>query len=135
MLTAAAVGLAAYGTYSAGLGVVALFGGVSLDWWAAASLILFGLVLLVSAPLVRVRFPGSVALAAGALLALQALALHNDFHFYGRIVPPFQAARGVYAALLVLLAAAGRGVPDTLPDEDARPEGGHSSAGPPLPRS
>ena len=119
MLSAAAVGLAGYGLYSAGLGIAALLGGVSLDWWAGAGLVLFGLLLVVSAPFVRVRFPGGLALATGSLLALQALSLHNDFHFYGRIVPAFQAARGTFGALLVVLALAGR----AEPDPPLRPQG------------
>jgi len=132
MLTVAAFGLAGYGIYSAGLGLAALAGAVPLDWWAGAALIGFGLLLVLSAPFVRVRFPGSLALAIGAMLALQALSLHNDYHFYGRIVPAFQAARGVFAGLLVLLVVVSQALPDPLPDE-APPRGGAAGLGDPDP--
>lgn len=105
MLTVAALGLAGYGLYSAGLGLVVLLAGpYRLEWWAGFALLGFGLLLTLSAPLVRVRFPGSLALAIGAMLGLQAFSLHNDMHFYGRIVVLFQLARGGFAALVAVLA-------------------------------
>src|ERR1035437_9470513 len=82
MLTAATLGLAAYGVYSASLGAVDFFRSPGLDWWADVALIVLGLLLLLAAAFVRVRLPGGLALALGALLALQALSLHNDMHFY-----------------------------------------------------
>jgi len=97
----------AYGLYSAGLGLAGLLGAVRLEVWANLGLIGFGLLLMLSAAFVRVRLPGGLALALSALLALQALALHNDLHFFGRVVPLFQIARGTSAAVLVALAVLG----------------------------
>lgn len=107
MLTAATLGLAAYGVYSAGLGVVDLFRSPGLDWWADLALVVFGLVLLLSSALVRVRMPGGLALALGAMFALQALSLHNDVHFYGAILVAPQVARGVLGVALAAAAYLG----------------------------
>jgi hypothetical protein len=107
MLTAGALGMLGYGLYSAGLGLAGLLGLVVLDVWADLVLVLLGLLLALSAALVRVRFPGGLALALSAMLSLQALALHNDLHFYGRIVPLLQALRGAYVVLLLVLAYVG----------------------------
>jgi hypothetical protein len=104
MLTAATLGLAAYGVYSAGFGAVDLFRSPGLDWWADVALIGLGLVLLIASAFVRVRLPGGLALALGALLALQALSLHNDMHFYGAILVAPQVVRGVAAGALAGLA-------------------------------
>jgi hypothetical protein len=104
MLTAATLGLAAYGVYSAGLGVVDLFRQPGLDWWADLALVALGLLLLLSSAFVRVRMPGGLALAMGALLALQALSLHNDMHFYGKVLVAPQVARGIMAGTLAGLA-------------------------------
>jgi len=100
MLTAATLGLAAYGVYSAGFGAVDLFRPSGLDWWADLALIAFGLLLLLSSAFVRVRMPGGLALALSALLALQALSLHNDMHFYGDILVAPQIIRAVIGAVL-----------------------------------
>ena len=104
MLTAATLGLAAYGVYSAGLGAVDLFRPSGLDWWADLALIAFGLLLLLSSAFVRVRMPGGLALALSALLALQALSLHNDMHFYGDILVAPQIIRAVIGVALAGLA-------------------------------
>jgi hypothetical protein len=104
MLTAATLGMAIYGVYSCGLGVAGLFGVVSLDWWANLALIVLGLLLLLSGAFVRVRMPGGLALAMGALLALQALALHNDVHFYGAVLVLPQVGRGIVAGALAGMA-------------------------------
>lgn len=104
MLTAATLGLAAYGVYSAGFGAVDLFRPSGLDWWADLALIAFGLLLLLSSAFVRVRMPGGLALALSALLALQALSLHNDMHFYGDILVAPQIIRAVIGAALAGLA-------------------------------
>jgi hypothetical protein len=115
MLTAATLGLAAYGVYSAGLGVVDFFRSPGLDWWADLALVAFGLLLLLSSAFVRVRMPGGLALAMGAMLALQALSLHNDMHFYGAILVAPQVARGLMAGGLAALAFFGaRGQEDKL---------------------
>ena len=107
MLTAATLGLASYGVYSAGLGVVDLFRSPGLDWWADVALVALGLLLLLSSAFVRVRMPGGLALALSAMLGLQALSLHNDFHFYGNILAAPQVARGLTAAGLAALAYLG----------------------------
>ncbi len=107
MLSVAVLGMAVYGVYSAGLGVVDLFGVYGLDWWADAALVLLGLVLVLGSALARLLIPGAFALVAGALLALQALSFHNDVHFYGRVLVFGQVVRGIIAAGLVLLAYAG----------------------------
>jgi hypothetical protein len=107
MLTAATLGLAAYGVYSAGLGVFDMLRPVGLDWWADLALFGFGLLLLLSSALVRVRMPGGLALAVGAMLALHALSLHNDLHFYGDILLGPQLTRGAIAASLAALAYVG----------------------------
>jgi len=103
MLTAATLGLAAYGVYSCGLGAVDFFRTPGLDWWADLALIVFGMLLLLSSAFVRVRMPGGLALAVGALLALQALSLHNDLHFYGSILVAPQVVRGLVGATLAAL--------------------------------
>jgi hypothetical protein len=107
MLSVAVLGLAVYGVYSAGLGLVDFFGVYGLDWWADAALLALGLVLVLGAAFVRLLIPGAFALAAGALLGLQALSLHNDAHFYGRVLVFPQVVRGVMAAGLLLLAYTG----------------------------
>ncbi len=107
MLSVAVLGMAVYGAYSAGLGLVDFFGVYGLDWWADLALVALGLVLVLSAAFVRVLIPGGLALAAGALLALQALSFHNDVHFYGRLLILPQVVRGVIAAALLVLAYAG----------------------------
>ncbi len=107
MLTAATLGLSAYGVYSVGLGAVDAFRSPGLDWWADAALVVLGLLLLMAAVLVRLRIPGGFALALSGLSALQALALHNDMHFYGDIPVTPQVVRGVIAAGLAALAYAG----------------------------
>lgn len=112
MLTAATLGMLAYGLYSAGLGLAGLLGFVALEVWANLGLIVSGLLLALAAAFVRVRLPGGLALALSAMLGLQALALHNDLHFYGATTVPPQALRGACAALLLVLAYAGGRRPD-----------------------
>ena len=107
MLSLASLGMAVYGLYSAGLGVADLFGVVGLDWWADLTLVGLGLLLMLASAFVRVLMPGGLALAASAVLGLQALSLHNDFHFYGAILVAPQVARGVLGAGLLALAFAG----------------------------
>jgi len=104
LLTAATLGLAVYGVYSVGLGAVDAFRSPGLDWWADAALAVFGLLLLTASVLVRLRIPGGLALAISALAALQALALHNDMHFYGDILVTPQVVRGGVGSGLAALA-------------------------------
>ena len=107
MLTGAAIGMAGYGVYAAVEALIDLFGGHRLEVLADVASILFGLLLILAAAFVRVLLPGGLALAIGALLALQSLAIHNAFHLYGVVTPAPQIARGVFAALLILLAHVG----------------------------
>jgi hypothetical protein len=107
MLSLATLGMAAYGAYSTVAGVIDLLATRQLEIWADVLLILFGVVLVVAAAFVRVLMPGGLALAMGALLGLQALALHNAAHLYQDIAIVPQVARGVFAAILVLLAYVG----------------------------
>ncbi len=107
MLTAAALGMVIYGIYSAGFGLVDLLGGGQLEGWADAALTIFGVMLAFAAVLVRVLVPGGLALAIGALLALQALGIHTAAHVTGEVALPPQMLRGVFAALLVLTAYVG----------------------------
>jgi hypothetical protein len=55
---------------------------------------------------VRVRLPGGLAFAIGALLGLQALAVHNAVHLDAGLAP--QVGRAVLAAVLVALASVPR---------------------------
>jgi hypothetical protein len=107
MLTLATLGMVGYGLWSAAAGaadlVVRRVIGVPTD----LGLIVLGVVLVVAAALVRVRMPGGVALALGALLGLQALALHAAARVHGEVTLAPQIGRGVFAALLVALAVVG----------------------------
>src|SRR5262245_41638193 len=110
MLTTATLGMFVYGTYSALWAVVDLVREPRLEWWADAGIIAFGLLLILSAAFVRVRLPGGLVLAIGALLGLQALAVHSGAHF--AIGLASQIMRGTLAASLVALAYAGSGKVD-----------------------
>ena len=109
MLTVATLGIFAYGAYSAAWAVVDVIGGARLEMWAELGLILFGLLLALSAAFVRVRLPGGLAFAVGAMLGLQALAVHNAVHLETGLSP--QIGRAILSATLVALAAAS-GRPD-----------------------
>lgn len=102
MLTLATLGMFGYGTYSIAWAAFDLVRGPQLELWAEAGLVAFGLLLVVSAALVRVRIPGGLAAAIGAMLGLQALAVHDAVHLGGGIAP--QIARAGFAAALVILA-------------------------------
>jgi hypothetical protein len=107
MLTAASLGMLAYGLWSAGAAFVDLVMLRRLELLADLGALLFGLLLALAAPLVRVRMPGGLALAVGALLGLQALGLHEAQHRYGEIAVLPQITRGLFALFLVLLARRG----------------------------
>ena len=102
MLTAAALGMFSYGLYSAGWAVVDLFRGARLELWAELGLIVFGGLLALAAAFVRVRLPGGLAFAIGAMLGLQALAVHAAAHLGGGIEA--QLARASIAIVLVAMA-------------------------------
>lgn len=99
VLTLAALGMFGYGVYSALWAVVDVISGARLEWWADVLLVLFGLLLVVAAAFVRVRMPGGLAVAIGAMLALQALAVHTAAHLDSGLVP--QVGRAVLAFFLV----------------------------------
>jgi len=107
MLPLATLGMALYALWSAAGAAADLVGARVFEFWADAATFLFGLVLLLAAALVRVRLPGGLALAIGALLGLQALALHRAAHLDGVVRLTPQLARGAFAAALVLLAYLG----------------------------
>ena len=113
MLTLAALGMAGYGTYSVVWAVVDLVRGARLELWAELALVLFGLLLMLSAAFVRVTLPGGLAFALGALLGLQALAIHNAAHLSGQVLLAPQLARGAFAGMLLLMAWAGARQPHT----------------------
>jgi hypothetical protein len=103
MLTAAALGMFSYGMYSIGWAVVDLARGARLELWAELGLIFFGALLALAAAFVRVRLPGGVAFAIGAMLGLQALAVHDAVHLGTGLAP--QIARGAIAVALVTIAS------------------------------
>lgn len=111
MLTAAALGMLIYGVYSAGFGVMDLVVWKMLEAWADVALLLFGALLAFAAALVRALVPGGLALAIGAMLALQALGIHTAAHVTGEAALPPQILRGVFAGVLVVLAHAGGRLP------------------------
>lgn len=106
MLTTATLGMLVYGVYSAVRAVVDLFRATPLEWWADVTQVLFGLLLMLSAAFVRVRVPGGLPLALGAMLALQALAVHSSAHLGSGLGP--QIGRAVLAVGLMTMAATGR---------------------------
>ncbi|HEY1910586.1 MAG TPA: hypothetical protein VGG73_06685 [Vicinamibacterales bacterium] len=105
MLTLSTLGMCAYGAYSIGWAILDLVRGARLEWWAECGLIGFGTLLMVAAAFVRVRLPGGLAFALGAVLGLQALAVHDAAHLGTGLTA--QIARGVVAMLLVLLGYTG----------------------------
>jgi hypothetical protein len=102
VLTMASLGMLAYGIYSAGWAAADLMRGARLELWAELGLIVFGALLAPAAAFVRVRLPGGLAFAIGAMLGLQALAVHDAVHLGGGIAP--QVVRGSIAIVLVALA-------------------------------
>jgi hypothetical protein len=102
VLTAATLGMFVYGVYSTGWAVLDLMRGARLELWAELGLMVFGLLLSLSAAFVRVRLPGGLASAIGAMLGLQALAVHDAVHLAGGITP--QIVRAVIAVVLILMA-------------------------------
>jgi hypothetical protein len=101
VLTIASLGMFAYGIYSVGWAAADLIRGAHLELWAELGLIAFGALLMLAAAFVRVRLPGGLAFAIGAMLGLQALAVHDAVHLGGGI------ASQVVRALMVLGLIAG----------------------------
>jgi hypothetical protein len=105
VLTLATLGMFAYGTYSAVWAVFDLIYGPQLELWAELAMVLFGLLLVLAAAFVRAQVPGGLAMAIGAMLALQALAVYTAAHLDSGLAP--QVGRAVLALCLVAGAAAG----------------------------
>ena len=95
--------MATYGVYAAIAAVVELLGESRLEIWVDLLEIGFGALLVLSAAFVRVMIPGGLWLAVGAMLGLQALALHDAAHLHGAIALAPQVARAAFAALLVIV--------------------------------
>ena len=102
LLTLASLGMFSYGLYSIGWAAADLIRGARLELWAELGLVAFGALLALAAAFVRVRLPGGLAFAIGAMLGLQALAVHNAVHLGGGV--PDQIVRGSIALVLVALA-------------------------------
>ena len=102
MLTIASLGMFVYGSYSVGWAVIDLVRGARLELWAELGLMAFGALLALAAAFVRVRLPGGLAFAIGAMLGLQALAVHDAVHLGGGVAP--QIVRGSIAMVLVAMA-------------------------------
>jgi hypothetical protein len=107
VLTISALGMVLYGVYSVGWAVADLVRGARLELWAELGLMFFGVLLVLAAAFVRVRLPGGLAFAIGAMLGLQALAVHSAAHLATGIAP--QIVRGAIALVLVATA-----LPDNL---------------------
>lgn len=105
VLTVATLGMFGYGTYSVVWALNELIQGARLELWAELAIIVFGLLLILAAAFVRVRMPGGLAVAIGAMLGLQALAVHTAAHLDSGITE--QVARGIIAFFLVGCAVAG----------------------------
>jgi hypothetical protein len=102
VLTIASLGMLSYGIYSVGWAVADLVRGAHLELWAELGLMAFGGLLALAAAFVRVRLPGGLAFAIGAMLGLQALAVHDAVHLGGGVAP--QIVRASIAVVLVALA-------------------------------
>ena len=110
MLRVAALGMFLYGLHDVVVGAADLIGAGTLEWWANVWRMLAGAVLMFAAVLVRVSMPGGLALAVAALLGLQSISLHNDPHFYGRLLLVPQLIRAIFSITLVALAYFGWGM-------------------------
>ena len=102
LLTLASLGMFVYGVYSVGWAAADLIRGARLELWAELGLVAFGALLALAAAFVRVRLPGGLAFAIGAMLGLQALAVHDAVHLGSGV--PDQIVRGSIALVLIALA-------------------------------
>ncbi len=107
MLTAATVGMAAYGLYDSAMALAGVFGMARLEVWAHALQFALGLLLMLAAPFVRVNVPGGLPLATGAILGLQALALHAVSHLQPDSIFAYQITRAAVGGALLLLGLLG----------------------------
>src|SRR3954454_12743527 len=117
MLSAAALGMFLYGSYSAGWAAVDLVRGARLELWAEAGIVGFGVLLILAAAFVRVRLPGGIAFAIGAMLGLQALAVHDAVHLGGGVGS--QLTRASIAVALVAMALSDARPSQALPARDS----------------
>ena len=117
MLTVATLGMAAYGLYSLGSGLLDLLWTSELAVLPNLSAIFLGAMLILAGVFTRVGLPGSLALALAALFGLQSLALHNALHLYGLVAPEPQIARAVLGIALVTLAYLGEKNEEALNSE------------------
>lgn len=106
MLTIATLGMAGYGLYSLGSGLLDLSWTSRLALLANLSAIFLGAMLVLAGLFIRVGLPGSLALALAALFGLQSLALHNAAHLSTARSPQShtQVARALLGVTLVALA-------------------------------
>ena len=103
MLTIAALGMFVYGVFSIAWERSSTCSAVrSSSSGAELGLMLFGALLVLAAAFVRVRLPGGLAFAIGAMLGLQALAVHDAAHLGTGIAP--EIVRGTIALVLVATA-------------------------------
>jgi len=116
LLTLATLGMVGYGLWAAAGAAADLVGPRVLEFWANLAAFVFGLILLLAAALVRVRMPGGLALAIGALLGLQALALHAATHYAGANTLTWHLTRAAFAGTLVLLGFLGNRRPRRRPE-------------------
>ena len=107
MLTVATLGMAAYGLYSLGSGLLDLLWASELALLPNLSAIFLGAMLIFAGVFTRVGLPGSLALVLAALFGLQSLALHNAVRLYDQVAPEPQVARALLGAALVALAYIG----------------------------
>src|SRR4249919_3501530 len=115
VLTIASLGMFLYGIYSIGWAVADLLRGPHLELWAELGLMAFGALLALAAAFVRVRLPGGLAFAIGAMLGLQALAVHDAVHLGGGVAPQI-----VRAAIAIVLVALGLSEPRPSPARRGR---------------
>ena len=120
VLTIASLGMFSYAIYSVGWAVADLIRGPRLELWAELGLMAFGALLALAAAFVRVRLPGGLAFAIGAMLGLQALAVHDAVHLGGGIAP--QLARGSIAIVLIAMALSAARPSPARREPDSGPE-------------
>jgi hypothetical protein len=99
--------MAIYGLYEAIAAAIDLVGPARLEPVANLASMVLGTILVLAGAFVRVRIPGGIPFAAGALLGLQALALHSQAHLHGAVSVPAQMARALLAASVLALAYVG----------------------------
>jgi hypothetical protein len=105
VLKLATLGMFLYATFSIGWAGNDLVRGAQLEAWAGVAMVVFGLLLALSAAFLRARIPGGLPFAIAALLGLQALDVHNAVHLETGLAA--QVARGALGLLLIGIAFVG----------------------------